>query len=111
MDPGLFLLNTPRLEILGLWTSPYPTAGAQKSIDTKTDFSAETFPWSKALRTYNFSVFGHRGFRGNQLRIINAIMLGYDCFVLMPTGGGKSLCFQVIILNFLLGLHFLLYLF
>ncbi len=40
-------------------------------------------------------VFGHAGFRGQQQAIIEHIADGGDALVLMPTGGGKSLCFQV----------------
>ena len=45
----------------------------------------------KALQNY----FGFDTFKGNQEAIIRNVMEGKDTFVLMPTGGGKSLCFQL----------------
>jgi ATP-dependent DNA helicase RecQ len=39
--------------------------------------------------------FGYSEFRHNQQAIIEHVLAGKDCIVLMPTGGGKSLCYQV----------------
>jgi ATP-dependent DNA helicase RecQ len=40
-------------------------------------------------------VFGHSGFRGEQRQIVDRVTGGGDALVLMPTGGGKSLCYQL----------------
>ncbi|WP_407149902.1 DNA helicase RecQ [Bradyrhizobium sp. ORS 86] len=47
-----------------------------------------------ALSVLN-SVFGLQGFRGAQEKIIRHVTDGGNCLVLMPTGGGKSLCYQL----------------
>lgn len=52
------------------------------------------------IRSILSSVFGFSEFRGNQESIILSVLSGQDNLVLMPTGGGKSLCYQVPALYF-----------
>jgi ATP-dependent DNA helicase RecQ len=39
--------------------------------------------------------FGFDGFKGNQEAVVNSVLAGEDCFVIMPTGAGKSMCYQL----------------
>jgi ATP-dependent DNA helicase RecQ len=49
------------------------------------------FDLHKALQEY----FGFDKFKGTQEKVIESLMAGHDTFVIMPTGGGKSLCYQL----------------
>ncbi|MEW9584636.1 DNA helicase RecQ [Paraburkholderia sp. DGU8] len=49
---------------------------------------------SRPLQILN-EVFGYPAFRGQQGEIVEHVAGGGDCLVLMPTGGGKSLCYQI----------------
>ena len=83
--------------------APAPTLGEAprpsdcKRVDGLADprWGRSDFAWSAAAQAVNKSVFGNDSFRFHQHRAINAAMAGEDVFVLMPTGGGKSLCYQL----------------
>ncbi len=49
------------------------------------------FDLHKALQEY----FGFNQFKGTQEKVIESLLAGHDTFVIMPTGGGKSLCYQL----------------
>jgi len=54
-------------------------------------FDIEKAPLKEALQQY----FGFDGFKGRQEEIVQSLLSGRDTLVIMPTGGGKSLCYQL----------------
>ncbi|XP_042220423.1 ATP-dependent DNA helicase Q1-like [Homarus americanus] len=68
----------------------------QKSAHlARNDWERQDFSWSKELENVQKSVFKIPALREHQLPTINATLSGVDCILIMPTGGGKSLCFQL----------------
>ena len=53
------------------------------------------FPWSSKVEQVRQKIFKINSFRLWQLETINVTLAGHDCILIMPTGGGKSLCYQL----------------
>ena len=53
--------------------------------------TTEALSLAQALKLH----FGFDKFKGNQEAIMQSLLSGRDTFVIMPTGGGKSLCYQL----------------
>lgn len=71
-------------------------ATAKKSSSKKTTTaSTQTIADFHNLETHLQEHFGHKSFKGNQKAIIENLLAGRDTFVIKPTGGGKSLCYQL----------------
>src|SRR5690606_36383036 len=68
---------------------------ADPTASSPTSPTAPTAPSPDAAHRVLEHVFGYPAFRGEQQQIVDHVAAGGDALVLMPTGGGKSLCYQI----------------
>lgn len=62
---------------------------------TPQDDGERGYEWDYQIDLWNQEIFGNKAFRPKQREIINATKSGHDVIALIPTGGGKSLTFQI----------------
>ena len=74
---------------------PSASRPSESSWSGNENWAATNFTWKDEPLLILQKTFGYHSFRPNQREVINATLSGRDCFVLMPTGGGKSLTFQI----------------
>lgn len=90
--------NNPRQEFYEYLFAMNSKLKAAKINYTKANLSEwkpGKFLWDQKLVEMNKKMFGHDSFRPIQCEIMNATLSKYDVFGCMPTGGGKSLLFQL----------------
>ncbi len=80
--------------------APHPNGGPGRPAASRTITALRARPIVNAIATPSpldvlNEVFGYPAFRGAQSDIVEHVVRGGDALVLMPTGGGKSLCYQV----------------
>ncbi|MCU0333760.1 MAG: DNA helicase RecQ [Chitinophagaceae bacterium] len=88
----------PTAKASGTKKTAAPAAGKNTSRKSNTPRAASRLngiPSEKELAARLHEHFGFDGFKGKQLEAIQSLMSGRDTFIIMPTGGGKSLCYQL----------------
>ena len=71
------------------------TINKEKENTNLQDWSNQKFHWDDNVKETLQNVFQIRNFRQLQRETVNATLSKKDCILIMPTGGGKSLCFQL----------------
>ena len=76
-------------------TTTTPTTPIKMTHAASSPHTAPAPPRSARALEILRDVYGYGDFRGEQADIVDAVVAGRDALVLMPTGGGKSLCYQI----------------
>ena len=74
---------------------PFKKAYTKAAMHTKVVILIVDFPWSAQLMEVRDNIFNIHSYRPLQLSTMNATLSDQDAILIMPTGGGKSLCFQL----------------
>ena len=77
-----------------IWTGKINFDFGRKTI-SYTPIKFPSFPMSSNIRSILKETFGLQDFREGQEDIIQSVVSGHDAMVFMPTGGGKSLTYQI----------------
>lgn len=89
-------LLTDRRELLTVQLRSLDQGVASSSSNERpVDWENDQFPWSESILSALRDTFHLRSFRPLQLSCINASLSKKDVILIMPTGGGKSLCYQL----------------
>jgi DNA topoisomerase-3 len=90
------LTDGPRRSAVTAQAPPLTQAGRTNSAGTpRTDATSSRKPSDGSAERLLRQVFGHDHFRPHQAEVVEALASGQDALLVMPTGAGKSLCYQL----------------
>ncbi|CAF0778106.1 unnamed protein product [Brachionus calyciflorus] len=88
-------LLSRKKECANLLKNLMPSSSGGNKNDLTSNWNRADFEWSPKVQKALNEIFKLEKFRPLQLETINVTLSKTDCMVIMPTGGGKSLCFQL----------------